>query len=157
MVQSRQQTPQQSLQQTSRKQHSLIGQLTATLESVWRNQLTLLPYRVPEGLGYVEGTLTGDRLTIQNICYQTAQFRKIHLELATVGNSLDILHCVMFPRPCFDLPIFGVDIVGSAKAISAAIVDLSPVSAVDQAFPLECTLPADYVQALSSLPPARFR
>ena len=153
MVQTRHQT----LQKTSQKQLPFIGQLAAVLESVWHNQLTLLPYRIPEDLGYVEGTLEGDRLTIQNICYQTAQFRKIHLELAKVGNNLDILHCVMFPRPCFDLPIFGVDIVSSAKAISAAIVDLSPVSAADPALPSECTLPADYVQALSSLPPVRFR
>lgn len=141
----------QTRQQTLQKQHPLIRQLTEILESVWQNQLTLLPYRIPGNLGYVEGMLAGDRLTIQNICYQTSQFRKIHLELAKVGNNLDILHCVMFPRPCFDLPIFGVDIVGGPKAVSAAIVDLSPVSAVGQA-----ALPADYVQALSSLPPARF-
>ena len=153
MVQTRQQT----LQQTLQKQPLLISQLTATLESVWQNQLTLLPYRIPEDLGYVEGMLEGDRLTIQNICYQTSQFRKIHLELASVGNHLNILHCVMFPRPCFDLPIFGVDIVGSAKAISAAIVDLSPVSAADQAFSSKYTLPAGYVQGLNSLPPVRFK
>ena len=109
------QTPQQTLQKTSRKtprktsrkQRPLIDQLTEVLESVWHNQLTLLPYNIPEDLGYVEGMLEGDRLTIHNSCYQTSQFRKIHLELAKIGDTLDILHCVMFPRPCFDLPIFG--------------------------------------------------
>ncbi len=40
---------------------------------------------------------------------------------------MEILHCIFFPDPKFDLPIFGVDVVATPKEISAAIVDLSPV------------------------------
>jgi phycocyanobilin:ferredoxin oxidoreductase len=57
----------------------------------------LSPYPMPESLGYVEGRLEGEKLTIENRCYETPQFRKLHLELAKVGTTLDILHCVMFP------------------------------------------------------------
>jgi len=64
--------------------------------------------------------------------------RKIHLEIAHIGKNLDILHCVMFPDPCFDLPLFGADIVAGRAGISAAIVDLSPTapqlpSSIDEA------------------------
>lgn len=130
-------------------QHPLISQLAQTIESTWQKQFVLYPYQTPKDLGYVEGTLEGEKLTIENRCYQTVQFRKLHLELAKVGNNLDILHCVMFPRTDFDLPIFGVDIVAGRGQISAAIVDLSPVSASH-------SLPPQYEQALQQLPNLQF-
>ncbi|MEO1621517.1 MAG: phycocyanobilin:ferredoxin oxidoreductase [Cyanobacteria bacterium J06632_3] len=131
----------QSLRQ---QQHPLINRLAELINSIWQHQLMLFPYETPADLGYVEGHLEGEKLTIQNSCYQSFQFRKLHLELAKVGNNLDILHCVMFPHPCYNLPIFGVDIVAAHNSITAAIVDLSPVSANRQ-------LPTHYQQALGEL------
>ena len=66
-------------------------------------------------------------LFINNEFYQAKGFRKIHLEVAKLGKSLEILHCVFFPDPCYELPIFGADLVFNSNNISAAIVDLSPV------------------------------
>lgn len=132
------------------RQHALICQLAECIEKVWQTNLELSPYRVPEGLGYIEGHLEGEKLVIENLCYQAPQFRKLHLELAQVGNGLDILHCVMFPNPEYALPIFGADIVGGrGGAISAAIADLSPVNA-------ERSLPVAYNLALSALPDLNF-
>ncbi|OIP76580.1 MAG: phycocyanobilin:ferredoxin oxidoreductase [Oscillatoriales cyanobacterium CG2_30_44_21] len=132
------------------RQHSLIRQLADCIEMVWQENLELSPYIVPQGLGYIEGHLEGEKLIIENLCYQTPQFRKLHLELAQVGTGLDILHCVMFPNPEYALPIFGADIVGGrGGAISAAIADLSPVNAAR-------SLPVKYSQALSSLPNPEF-
>jgi len=106
---------------------ALIQRLAETIEQTWQAQLDLSPYHLPEDLGYIEGRLEGEKLTIDNRCYQTRVFRKLHLELARVGNNLDILHCVMFPRPEYVLPMFGTDLVGGRGQISAAIVDLSPI------------------------------
>jgi phycocyanobilin:ferredoxin oxidoreductase len=131
------------------EQHPLICQLAESIISYWHQYLELSPYSLPEGLGYVEGKLEGERLRIENRCYQTPQFRKMHLELAKVGTSLDILHCVMFPRPEYALPMFGCDIVAGRAGISAAIADLSPTNP-------EKTLPESYKQALSSLPQTEF-
>ncbi|MBE9007001.1 phycocyanobilin:ferredoxin oxidoreductase [Fortiea sp. LEGE XX443] len=126
------------------QQHPLIRQLADSIEGVWHKHLQLSPYNLAVELGYVEGRLEGERLTIENRCYQTPQFRKMHLELAKVGNMLDILHCVMFPHPEYDLPMFGCDLVGGRGQISAAIVDLSPVH-------LDRTLPESYTIQLSTL------
>jgi phycocyanobilin:ferredoxin oxidoreductase len=134
-------TPTASLRQ---QQHPLIAQLADAIEGIWHDGLTLTPYEIPADLGYIEHHLEGETLTIENHCYQTPQFRKLHLELAQVGNGLDILHCVMFPRPEYPLPIFGCDIVGARGNISAAIVDLSPINA-------DRSLPATYHLALSQL------
>jgi phycocyanobilin:ferredoxin oxidoreductase len=131
-------------------QHSLIRQLADCIESVWQEHLELSPYTVPEDLGYIEGSLEGERLTIENHCYQAPQFRKLHLELARMGSGLDILHCVMFPNPTYALPIFGTDLVGNSKTgISAAIADLSPVSG-------DRTLPTAYQKRLSALSELNF-
>ncbi|MEC4813954.1 MAG: phycocyanobilin:ferredoxin oxidoreductase [Scytonema sp. PMC 1069.18] len=131
------------------QQHPLIRQLADSIEAAWHKHLNLSPYHLPEEFGYVEGRLEGEKLTIENRCYQTPQFRKMHLELARVGNILDILHCVMFPRAEYNLPMFGCDLVGGRGQISAAIADLSPVN-------LEHTLPKSYTSALSVLSELNF-
>ena len=48
--------------------------------------------------------------------------------MAEFSKSLKILHCVFFPDPKYDIPIFGMDLVKVDKLVSAAIVDLSPSS-----------------------------
>ncbi|MCS6958931.1 MAG: phycocyanobilin:ferredoxin oxidoreductase [Pseudanabaenaceae cyanobacterium SKYGB_i_bin29] len=128
--------------------HPLVGQLADRIESLWQQYLELAPYDdMPADLGYVEGALEGERLTIENRCYQAPQFRKLHLELAHLSQGLDILHCVMFPRSEYSLPIFGTDLVGSKTGvISAAIVDLSPVNP-------DRSLPLCYQRRLSQLAP----
>jgi phycocyanobilin:ferredoxin oxidoreductase len=131
------------------QQHPLIRHLADAIETIWHQYLDLSPYNLPAELGYVEGRLEGEKLTIENRCYQTPQFRKMHLELAKVGNMLDILHCVMFPRPEYNLPMFGCDLVGGRGQISAAIADLSPVSS-------DRTLPESYTLALQTLPSPDF-
>ncbi len=131
------------------QQHPLIKSLAESILTHWEQYLELSTYQLPEGLGYVEGKLEGEKLVIENRCYQTPQFRKLHLELAKVGKNLDILHCVMFPKSEYNLPMFGCDIVSGRGEISAAIADLSPVSP-------ELTLPDKYQQALLALPNLEF-
>ena len=75
----------------------------------------------------IYSNLNNEELLIVNEFYQAKGFRKIHLEVAKLGKSLQILHCVFFPDPCYELPIFGADLVVNSNNISAAIVDLSPV------------------------------
>jgi phycocyanobilin:ferredoxin oxidoreductase len=131
------------------QQHPLIRQLADSILEGWEQFLDLSPYELPEGLGYVEGRLEGEKLVIENRCYQTPQFRKLHLELAKVGKGLDILHCVMFPRLDYALPMFGCDIVAGRGEISAAIADLSPTDP-------ERRLPEAYREALAALPSYQF-
>jgi len=129
--------------------HPMVSQLADLILGQWSTHLNLSTYTIPEDLGYVEGKLEGEKLTIQNYCYQTPQLRKLHLELAKVGKSLDILHCVMFPNPAYSIPIFGCDIVVGKGEVSAAIADLSPVNP-------DKSLPPEYQEALDSLPSFNF-
>jgi phycocyanobilin:ferredoxin oxidoreductase len=132
------------------EQNSTIRRLADRIDAIWQQKLDLSAYSLPEDLGFVEGRMEGERLVIENKCYQTPQFRKLHLELAKIGNGLDILHCVMFPRPDYALPMFGTDLVAGRSGISMAIADLSPISG-------DRVLPIAYSQALEALSDADFK
>ena len=85
------------------------------------------PLNIAPKSSKIYSNLNKQELFINNEFYQAKGFRKIHLEVAKLGKSLEILHCVFFPDPCYELPIFGADLVFNSNNISAAIVDLSPV------------------------------
>ena len=70
----------------------------------------------------------GRELYIENEFHKAKGFRKLHIEVAEFSKNLRILHCVFFPDPKFDIPIFGMDLVKINDVVSAAIVDLSPAS-----------------------------
>ncbi len=70
----------------------------------------------------------GKEFYIENEFHKAKRFRKLHVEIAEFSNNLKILHCVFFPDPFFNIPIFGLDLVKTKNIVSAAIVDLSPVS-----------------------------
>ena len=65
---------------------------------------------------------------IENQFHKAKGFRKLHVEIAEFSNSLKILHVVFFPDPNFNIPIFGLDLVKVNQIVTAAIVDLSPVT-----------------------------
>ena len=90
-------------------QHYLIRQLANCIETSWQHYLTLYPYDIPEGLGYIEGNIEGEKLVIENRCYQTPQFRKLHLELARIYSHETEIHptqnicqlaSIGFHQPC---------------------------------------------------------
>ena len=70
----------------------------------------------------------GKELYIENEFHKAEGFRKLHIEVAEFSKRLKILHCVFFPDPKYDIPIFGMDLVKTNELVSAAIVDLSPSS-----------------------------
>jgi len=53
----------------------------------------------------------GRELYIENEFHKAKGFRKLHIEVAEFSKNLKILHCVFFPDPKFDIPIFGMDLV----------------------------------------------
>jgi len=81
----------------------------------------------------------GKELYIENEFHKAKGFRKLHIEVAEFSKNLKILHCVFFPDPRFDIPIFGMDLVKINDNVSAAIVDLSPASQ-NQGFKYEKSL-----------------
>ena len=113
----------------------------------WQDLPDLQPLEVDPQLEAISGSLDGEDLFIRNELRRSRGLRKLHLETARLGAGLQILHCVFFPDPQYDLPVFGADIVAGRGVVSAAIVDLSPVGAA---------LPAGVTAALEALPPRRF-
>tara|TARA_Y100000589_G_C27173343_1_gene637694 strand:- start:1627 stop:2352 length:726 start_codon:yes stop_codon:yes gene_type:complete len=76
----------------------------------------------------IVGEKDKSKFYIENQFHKAIGFRKLHVEIAEFSGNLKILHSVFFPDPFFNIPIFGLDVVKVKNTISAAIVDLSPVS-----------------------------
>ena len=84
--------------------------------------------KVDPNLNNIISNEIGKELYIENEFHKAKGFRKLHIEVAEFSKNLNILHCVFFPDPKFDIPIFGMDLVKINDLVSAAIVDLSPAS-----------------------------
>jgi len=84
--------------------------------------------KVDPNLANIISNKVGKELFIENEFHKAKGFRKLHIEVAEFSKNLKILHCVFFPDPKFDIPIFGMDLVKINDFVSAAIVDLSPAS-----------------------------
>ena len=107
--------------------HPLVDDMAARIRTAREQLPDLCSLQVDPALEAITSTLDGQALFIRNELHQCRGLRKLHLETARLGLGLQILHCVFFPDPRFDLPVFGADVVASPAGISAAIVDLSPV------------------------------
>ena len=84
--------------------------------------------KVDPNLSNIISNEKGREFYIENEFHKAKGFRKLHVEVAEFSKKLKILHCVFFPDPKFDIPIFGMDLVKINDIVSAAIVDLSPAS-----------------------------
>ena len=127
--------------------HPLMDALAEQIRVCWQELPELHPLEVDPELEAISGSLDGEALFIRNELRQCRGLRKLHLETARLGAGLQILHCVFFPDPRFDLPVFGADIVAGRGVVSAAIVDLSPVTGA---------LPEEVATRLQALPVRSF-
>ncbi len=127
--------------------HPLVDGLAERIRLCRQALPDLAPLAIDPALEAISGSLDGDALFIRNEVHRCRGLRKLHLETARLGAGLQILHCVFFPDPRHDLPVFGADIVAGKAGVSAAIVDLSPVGEA---------LPAAIAEALAARPRPAF-
>ncbi len=140
-------TPAPSAGSSSGGLHPLVDALAERIRHCREVLPALESLAIDPELEAITGSLDGEDLFIRNEVHRCRGLRKLHLETARLGAGLQILHAVFFPDPHFDLPVFGADIVAGRGVVSAAIVDLSPVSGA---------LPAAIDRALASLPRGPF-
>ena len=121
--------------------HPMVEALAQRIREAMAGLPEVRPLAIDPTLEAISGRLDGEDLFIRNEVFASRGLRKLHLETARLGAGLQILHCVFFPDPRYDLPVFGADIVASRAGVSAAIVDLSPVTEALPA-PIEAALAA---------------
>ena len=140
-------SPHRAATRVSEGIHPLVDALAGRIRTCRDGLPDLEPLAIDPALEAISGSLDGEDLFIRNEVHRCRGLRKLHLETARLGAGLQILHCVFFPEPTFDLPVFGADIVAGRGVVSAAIVDLSPVAGA---------LPAGIERALAALDPGPF-
>jgi len=85
------------------------------------------------------------RLIVENRCYMSSSFRKLHLEVAWRQDGMQIAHIVHYPKYAkAETPILCLDLVAFNGQVTLAIVDATPVR-------LDRELPELYQQMLSAL------
>jgi phycocyanobilin:ferredoxin oxidoreductase len=148
------------------KVNPVIEALVAQIEGSWRVVLDsdLKLYALPQQYRYMDSLDPGNskelphqlpdpvdkddpaypRLQVENRAYSSYAFRKLHLEVAVRQDGLQVVHCVMYPRPEFDLPILSLDVVANGDRVSLAIIDPCPVTG-------NLSLPEFYVKSASEL------
>lgn len=137
----------ESLVTGNSKLHPFLDSVASLIRS-WRSKLPdLEALSLDLELQSIFGTIDGQEFSIKNELHKSLAFRKLHLEVALIGSDFQILHCVFFPDPQYDIPIFGADVVVSSFGVNAAIVDLSPVSK---------NLSQNVINLLDELPPREF-
>lgn len=65
-------------------------------EQVIEEKLELSPFVLPADMQTVEGMMESGRCVIENTAYQSPEFRKIHMELATFFNAAGQV-CLLSP------------------------------------------------------------
>ena len=140
----------------------IIEALVSQIEGCWRVVLDgdLGLYEIPQRYKYMDSLDPGGsrslsyqlpdpdkddaawpRLQVENRAYRSFAFRKLHLEVAVRQDGLRVVHCVMYPRPEFDLPILSLDMVSNGDRVTLAIIDPCPVTS-------NLSLPPYYVQSV---------
>ena len=111
-------------------------ELASSIEGAWRvhsGTAGLQRLTADPRFAVVDGGHAESRIRVENRFYGSAAFRKCHLEVAVGNGGLAVLHCVMYPWPEHDLPLFSVDMVAfgvrthSPRARRRPAADAAPV------------------------------
>lgn len=64
---------------------------------------------------------------IVNLCASSKEYRKIRLSYYDAGDNTQVFNSVWYPRPGYNLPILGVDLLAFNRKKYLAIVDFQPL------------------------------
>lgn len=67
--------------------YPMMRDLADGIDRTVSEKLELSPFKLPEDMQSVEGMMENGRCVIENSAWQSPEFRKIHLELATFFNE----------------------------------------------------------------------
>lgn len=84
-------------------------------------------------------------MRLENVCYESPVFRKMHIEYGEIGDEFRVLHCVLSPKIVYPVPIFGADIIQRGSKTTFCITDVSPVTK-DLMLPTEYLVPLQHLK-----------
>lgn len=67
------------------------------------------------------------RARIVSQCYSSDEYRKIRMTYYDAGDNTQVFNSVFYPRPEYNLPILGVDLLAFNRKKYLAIVDFQPI------------------------------
>eukprot|EP00525_Craspedostauros_australis_P002036 CAMPEP_0198124382 /NCGR_PEP_ID=MMETSP1442-20131203/39772_1 /TAXON_ID= /ORGANISM="Craspedostauros australis, Strain CCMP3328" /LENGTH=367 /DNA_ID=CAMNT_0043783767 /DNA_START=79 /DNA_END=1182 /DNA_ORIENTATION=- len=64
---------------------------------------------------------------IVNLCFSSDEYRKIRLTYYDAGDNTQVFNSVFYPRPEYNLPVLGIDLLAFNRKKYLAIVDFQPI------------------------------
>ncbi len=98
------------------------------LEQALSDNFELTSKAIPEGLDRNVSERGRNPATIQSWCYEAPEMRKMRYTYIDAGESTQVLNGVLYPRPCYDAPVLGIDFLsfGGKKKI-LVVLDFQPL------------------------------
>lgn len=82
---------------------------------------------IPLGLERQVSDRGKHQATIQSWCYQCPEFRKIRYTYIDGGEAAQVFNSVIYPHPCYDLPLLGIDLLSFGKKKILIVLDFQPL------------------------------
>lgn len=82
---------------------------------------------IPPGLERQVSDRGKHQATIQSWCYQCPEFRKIRYTYIDGGEASQVFNSVIYPSPCYDLPLLGIDLLSFGKKKILVVLDFQPL------------------------------
>jgi len=97
------------------------------LEQALSDNFELTAKAIPEGLDRKVSERGRSPATIQSWCYESLEMRKIRYTYIDAGEAAQVFNGVLYPRPCYDAPVLGIDFLSFGKKKILVVMDFQPL------------------------------
>lgn len=97
------------------------------LEQALFDNFELTDQAIPEGLDRNVSERGRSPATIQSWCYGSPEMRKIRYTYIDAGEAAQVFNGVLYPKPCYDAPVLGIDFLSFGKKKILVVMDFQPL------------------------------
>ncbi|NJN29625.1 MAG: 15,16-dihydrobiliverdin:ferredoxin oxidoreductase [Synechococcales cyanobacterium RM1_1_8] len=97
------------------------------LEQALFETFELTPSPIPLGLDRNVSERGRSPATIQSWCYRSPEMRKIRYTYIDAGEAAQVFNGVLYPNPCYDAPVLGIDFLSFGKKKILVVMDFQPL------------------------------
>lgn len=97
------------------------------LEQALFDNFELTPRPIPIGLDRNVSERGRNPATIQSWCYSSPEMRKLRYTYIDAGEAAQVFNAVLYPQPCYDSPVLGIDLLSFGKKKILVVIDFQPL------------------------------
>ena len=111
-----------------------IEELYVYMNHLLAHELEAMPLEVPSDLASIEGEFKGRKVCMKSKAWETPLYRYIRYTGLESEGKLSTFNFVIYPRSCYDAPIFASDWVVNQQQLRIAVMDAMPLFPEEDAY-----------------------